>query len=33
MEIKRRKAGEVTLVKEEEVFFKIKEMIGREMIF
>ena len=33
VEIKRRKTGEVTLVKEEEVFFKIKEMIGREMIF
>ena len=32
VEIKIRKTGEVTLVKEEEVLFKVKEMIAREMI-
>ena len=32
VEIKARKTGEVTLVKEEEVLSKIKEMIAREMI-
>ena len=32
IEIKVRKTGEVTLVKEEEVLSKIKEMIAREMI-
>ena len=32
VEIKVRKTGEVTLVKEEEVLSKIKEMIAREMI-
>ena len=32
VEIKERKTGEVTLVKEEEVLSKIKEMIAREMI-
>jgi prolyl-tRNA synthetase len=32
VEIKRRKTGEVTLVKEEEVLPRVKEMIAREMI-